>query len=238
MNTDDLQTAIDVLKMRIRSKEEDINRLKRTVNEMCADAGQDVPYADIGNSDAGNNASIRSDQFYGQTISSAAKTYLEMRRSQGAASVNDIFAALKNGGFKFETKDDGNAKNGLRISLRKNSSIFHRLPGGAYGLLAWYPNAKPPKDDDEAGEDAPQASAAVPAANSPAASGRFASMKQMDAIVQCVKELQPCKTRAVYEALIKGGMKLAKASYVTSLFARAKDKFARNDKGLWILKPQ
>ena len=29
--------------------------------------------------------------------------------------------------------------------MRKNSSIFHRLPNGQYGLTAWYPNMKRPK---------------------------------------------------------------------------------------------
>lgn len=29
---------------------------------------------------------------------------------------------------------------------RKNTTVFHRLPGGGtYGLLSWYPNAKPAK---------------------------------------------------------------------------------------------
>jgi hypothetical protein len=41
----------------------------------------------------------------------------------------------------------------LRQILRKNSSIFHRLPHGAYGLLSWYPNAKPAKADDDEDSD-------------------------------------------------------------------------------------
>jgi hypothetical protein len=146
-----LQTAIAVLQGRIRSKEEDVIRLKRTVNEMCIDAGEEQPYAGISSSDAASDiSSLRSDLFYGQTISASAKTYLEMRKAGGlgAATVNDIFAALKKGGYKFEAKDEENAKNGLRVSLRKNSGVFHRLPNGEYGLLAWYPNAKPAKDED------------------------------------------------------------------------------------------
>src|SRR5947207_6083622 len=146
-----IQTAIEVLKQRIRSKEEDLVRLKRTVNEMCADAGEAPPYVISSIEGIGNVSSLRRDQFYGETISAAAKSYLEMRKAAGlgAASVNEIYSALKTGGFKFEAKDDVNGKNGLRISLRKNSSLFHRLPEGDYGLIAWYPNAKPPKDDEE-----------------------------------------------------------------------------------------
>lgn len=150
------QIAIEVLCARVRSKEEDLNSLKRHVNQMCLDAGQSIRYANISSSEGGDLASIRKDTFYGLAISGAAKKYLEMRKAanMGAASFSEIFAALKDGGYKFDAKDDENAKNGLRISLRKNSSIFHRLPeGNSYGLLAWYPNAKPPKDGDDADDE-------------------------------------------------------------------------------------
>jgi hypothetical protein len=148
----DTRSAITVLQSRIRSKEEDVIRLKRTVNEIYVDAGEEAPYPNISSAEmASDLSSLRSDLFYGQTISGAAKAYLEIRKSagQGAASVNEIYAALKKGGFPFEAKDDENAKNGLRVSLRKNSSIFHRLPGsGDYGLLTWYEKPKAAKNGD------------------------------------------------------------------------------------------
>src|SRR5207302_1756011 len=149
------QTAVSVLQKMIRSKEEEIINLKRAVNDLCGPA--DPVYPNIGSTDSlGDLSSLRSDQFYGQTIYGAAKSYLELRKVSGlgAASVNDIYAALRKGGFKFEAKDDENAKNGLRVSLRKQSTLFHRLPNGDYGLLAWYPKAKPPKDDDDQDEPA------------------------------------------------------------------------------------
>lgn len=40
------------------------------------------------------------------------------------------------------TRDEENAKRGLRVSLTKNSVTFHKLPNGKYGLLDWYPGAK------------------------------------------------------------------------------------------------
>ncbi len=149
----EIQTAISVLQRRIRAKEDEINNLKRAVNDMCSDAGAEPLYPHTSASDAsGDLSTLRSDQFYGQTIYGAARSFLEMRKTAGlgAASVNDIYAALRRGGYKFEAKDDENAKNGLRVSLRKQSTIFHRLPNGDYGLLSWYPKAKPPKDEDDA----------------------------------------------------------------------------------------
>jgi len=139
-----IKTAIAVLTNRIRSKEEEVNGLKRTVNEMAKDAGQDPPFPHIASADGGDISSLRPDQFYGMTIGVAARAYLEMRKASGggAETVNDIYAALVAGGYAFETSDELNRKNGLRISLRKNPSIFHQLPNGNYGLTIWYDRIK------------------------------------------------------------------------------------------------
>jgi hypothetical protein len=63
--------------------------------------------------------------------------------------VNEIFEALVAGGYKAETEEEANAKRGLRIALTKNSQTFYRVPSGAYGLLEWYPNAKPQTVEEE-----------------------------------------------------------------------------------------
>ena len=125
---------------------------KRMVNQLCDYAGKPHIYSDAQLNRAAGNGIIRPDQFYGQPLATATRTYLEMRhgRGQGAASVREIFDALKQGGFKFETKDDANAERGLRQSLTKNSVTFHKLPNGTYGLLEWYPSAKPVRPDDGA----------------------------------------------------------------------------------------
>jgi hypothetical protein len=142
----EMKTAITVLTNRIRAKEEEVNGLKRTVNEMAKDAGQEPPFPHVNSADSiGDISSLRPDQFYGMTIGVAARAYLEMRKAGGggAETVNSIYAALCAGGYKFETSDETNRKNGLRISLRKNPSIFHQLPNGNYGLTLWYPRVKP-----------------------------------------------------------------------------------------------
>jgi hypothetical protein len=145
--------AIEVVKNRVKEKEEELNRLKKAVNDMAKDAGLPPVYASVASENAGSIASLRSDQFYGQGLSTAIRMYLEMRKASGlsSAGVNEIYDAIKNGGFKFDTQNDLNAKTGVRNTLRKNTAQFHRLPNGEYGLLAWYPNAKQGKngDDDE-----------------------------------------------------------------------------------------
>ena len=142
--------AVEVFKNRVKEKELELNRLKKAVNDMAQDAGLPLVYSSVATETVGSIASITSDQFYGQGLSTAIRMYLEMRKASGlsAANVNDIYEAVKTGGYKFETKDEENAKTGVRNTLRKNSAQFHRLPNGEYGLLSWYPNAKPAKDDE------------------------------------------------------------------------------------------
>lgn len=149
-----IANAIEVFKNRVKEKEEELNRLKKAVNAMASDAGLPVVYASIATEAVGSVASLRSDHFYGQGLLTAMRTYLEMRKASGlsAASATDIYEAVKSGGFKFETANELNAKTVVRSSLRKNSSVFHRLPNGEYGLLSWYPNAKAVKPDEDEDE--------------------------------------------------------------------------------------
>ena len=85
-------------------------------------------------------------------MSNRVRTVLEMRKQQnlGAAQVGEIYDALIKGGYHFQTKDEEVARQSLRNSLAKNTVTFHKLPGGRFGLLSWYPNAKSPKSNTTA----------------------------------------------------------------------------------------
>jgi len=131
-------------------KEEEADGLKRTVNELRADEGEGPIFNNVGSGHAGAIRSIRSDQFYGlTTVAEAAQQYLTIRKSAGlgSATVLQIYEEVKKGGFKFGTDNEEHAKNGLRISLRKNDETFHRLPNGDYGLVPWYKGVKPGNGD-------------------------------------------------------------------------------------------
>jgi hypothetical protein len=121
---------------------------KLLANQLCKRAGRPPIYADAETmSSGGVPLSIQSDQFYGQPQATCMRTILEMRKAlnQGPASVNDLYDALVQGGYQFDTKNVENAKRGLRINLTKNSVTFHKLPNGLFGLTAWYPNVRTPK---------------------------------------------------------------------------------------------
>jgi len=149
---------IEHLRHKVSEKEDELIRLKETINGLSEDAGLDKPYPNVRpEGSVGDISAIRADQFYGQPLSTAIRTYLEMRKASGfgAASLGEIHNAVRTGGFAFNTRDEENAKTSVRLTLRKNSSVFHRLPNGEYGLLAWYPGAKEQKQMDDNGSETP-----------------------------------------------------------------------------------
>ena len=156
--TDHIRRTIEEVQNKVRQAEDETARLKRMANELAGMAGMPAIYAQVESTETPSISSIRRDQWYGQPLATAIREYLEMRRAAnlGPATVNEIFDSLTAGGFKFDTKDDDNSKRGLRISLTKNTSIFHRLPDKKhYGLLEWYPDVKEKKSktkDNSAGD--------------------------------------------------------------------------------------
>jgi hypothetical protein len=153
-NDNPYERTINDLVAKIEERMKPILEDKRIVNKLCSHAGIAPRYPDVESEGARGSLAIRRDQFHKKPLATAVREYLEQRgRSDrgglGAATVNEIFDALISGGYKPETDDEENAKRGLRIALTKNSVTFYRVPGGAYGLLEWYPNAKPQTAEDQ-----------------------------------------------------------------------------------------
>lgn len=152
--------AIQELQAEIAADESAIRKKKETVNTLCAVNGLQAAYNSIASEETVVTGPIRPDQFYGQPLAGAVRVILEMRKAAnlGAATVNEIYDALKAGGFKFDTKTEDIARKSLRNSLVKNILVFHKLPNGTIGLTSWYPKAKNHKsnnsDENEESDDA------------------------------------------------------------------------------------
>lgn len=149
VSSPDYEKIIDGLVKVIEEAERKVAEQKRVVNGLCETAGRPLLYSNIDAASSVNLGNIQPDQFYGQPLATAMRSILEMRKAtgRGPATVREIYDTLTQGGFKFEAKDE-NALRGLRQSLTKNSGVFHKLPQGSYGLLEWYPNAKPARPDE------------------------------------------------------------------------------------------
>jgi hypothetical protein len=118
-----------------------IAKLKKTANSLADMAGDSPIYEDA---DEVTNAGVgpgRSDAYYGKPLATACREYLEFRRR--AVSAEEVLKGLEQGGFDFDALGwaESSRLRALAISMAKNTVVFHRLPNGTWGLLAWYPTA-------------------------------------------------------------------------------------------------
>lgn len=101
---------------------------------------------------------IKPDSFYGKKLQTAIREYLELRyaiaHGTNPATPKEIYEAITAGGYQFEAKTADIAMVGMRALLRKRTAFFHKLPNGTYGLTSWYPDAKKPKQTDDADDGA------------------------------------------------------------------------------------
>lgn len=151
---------IDELRSEIDEAEKSIRPKKILANQLCARAGIALIYPGVEEQQGapGVLQRIRRNQFYGRPLSTCIREYLEMRVNLPVreATLDDIFDALKEGGYDVKTSGatEEDQKRGISIALGKNSQTFHRLASGDIGLLAWYPNIKEAKDKKPKNGDA------------------------------------------------------------------------------------
>ena len=137
---EEMKPAIDALLIDLADQEKQVIETKLLINRLCTRSGMEPMFPDAAAaSGSGAVGSIRPDSFYGKVLSTAAREYLEMRRSAnlGPATPRDVYEALAKGGYASNAKEETTQIVMVRDTLRKNSSIFHRLPNGTYGLLIW-----------------------------------------------------------------------------------------------------
>ena len=149
--TKTLDQAIDEIVADIAKLEAQIREKKTTVNTLCGVASRPLMYQ-IDAPEVAAPTRIRSDQFYGQPLASAVRTVLEMRKQQnlGAAQVGEIYDALIRAAIIFRQRTRRSRVSRCGTHSSKNTVTFHKLPGGRFGLLSWYPNAKSPKSNTTA----------------------------------------------------------------------------------------
>jgi hypothetical protein len=159
--------AIELLVSQIEELERKANAYRASVNVLCVEDGLPPRYPDGGGNGSHKTGSlpdgearhmspttIRSDIFYGKPQQTAVRDFLAIRKTGGAgpAKPAEILEGLRAGGYQVQAGTDEVALVGLRAMLRKRSTVFHKLPNGAWGLREWYPNAKPVKSaPDKAG---------------------------------------------------------------------------------------
>lgn len=157
--SDHIQKTIDDALEELKKQEDSVLTTKKLINQLCMFGKRELmfPEADQAQASAPKGG-FRRNQFYGQPLATCVGDYLAWRHSSGKvkeATLDEILVALKEGGFDLGTisKDHDGQKRGVAITLAKNTTKFHRLPNGDFGLMVWYPNVKAKKE--KAGDNTP-----------------------------------------------------------------------------------
>jgi hypothetical protein len=145
--SDALKTAINELIAQISAKEAELAPLKIAVNTLCHQTGQPEYYDTIGASNSSTAATERVnwriDQFTGKGLATSVVEILETNKSRGLdgpATIEEIFKALSDGGYKFQgtSGSDENTKRAIKIALTKNTAQFVKIKDDVFGLKKWY----------------------------------------------------------------------------------------------------
>lgn len=144
--SDASQPLIEKALAKIAFHQGEIAKTQAFVNQICEFDGREPMFADV--AEVGASASRTAlqfgpDDFFNKPMATAVREVLTARKTAGMtgpASIDDLFDALKRGGFNFASNDVDKQKMGLAVSLGKNTVTFRKLPSGLFGLAEWYGN--------------------------------------------------------------------------------------------------
>ncbi|MDX6498380.1 MAG: hypothetical protein QOG23_1640 [Blastocatellia bacterium] len=146
---DPMQQVLADVQAKITAHLDEIAKLKKTANHLADMSGESPIYTDVDLDQdmAAGVAPNRPDAYYGKPLATAVREYLEFRRK--AVPVEEILKGLGQGGFDFEALEwsPSTRLRALAMSMAKNTAVFHKLPNGTWGLLAWYPAATQKRTD-------------------------------------------------------------------------------------------
>lgn len=146
------EEALEGLKKAIEQKQKELEDLQSAANQLSKLAN--MPLSDFSVSEHSKQeiqagVGMRGDEYYGKPLATVIAEILDKRnkKGMGPATIKEIYEEMKNGGYRFDAKDEDLAMRGITISMRKNVVKFHRLPSGKFGLTEWYPDLKEKRDE-------------------------------------------------------------------------------------------
>lgn len=139
------QLLIEKALKKLAGIEAEAGKVKAFINQICEFEGREPMFSPNevqGSATAERGLSIAPDQFFNKPFATAVREILALR-AHGAGrsnpgSIEEIHAALVEGGFNFRSNDPEMQKQGLAVSLGKNTVTFRKLPSGLFGLAEWY----------------------------------------------------------------------------------------------------
>jgi len=140
------QQTIADLEDRLQQLNAESQKIKSAINCLCDVMGEPPKYELEDRPDKMSN--LRADEYYGRPLATVVTQVLNKRKEAnlGAATLDEIYNQLVNGGYSFTGKNDGIKKRGIAISMSKNKKFHHILSNDTWGLTEWYPDVKEKKE--------------------------------------------------------------------------------------------
>lgn len=147
------EEALEGLKKAIEQKQKELEDLQSAANQLSKLANmplQDFSVSSRSKQEIPTGKGMRGDEYYGRALATVIAEILEKRnrKGMGPATIREIYEEMKDGGYRFDAKDEDLAMRGITISVRKNVAKFHKLPSGKFGLTEWYPDLKERKEEE------------------------------------------------------------------------------------------
>jgi hypothetical protein len=143
--SDHVEKTLEMLRRKLSDDEQAVRDTKKLINQLLVLMKQPPQFPDAEEAAATfTGASLNGDEYVGQRQSTACRMILERRKAtqRGPATVEELYADLIGGGYRFDARDEAIARRGVYQMLSQNTAMFFRIPNGKWGLAAWYPEAK------------------------------------------------------------------------------------------------
>jgi hypothetical protein len=149
--SDAIKKAIEEMQTELQQQEQQVADTKKLINQLCGRAKMAPIYTDAELQVNMAVVAVQRNSFFGRPLQTCVREFLEMRKRSnlGPASLNQIFDALREGGYDLKTisaNSEADQKRGVAITLAKNSATFIRLPTEDWGMRDWYPNVREKKN--------------------------------------------------------------------------------------------
>ena len=136
------------LQEKLKTVEQEANKIKRAINLLCELDGKQPMYSNFDEMSKATTQ-LNGDEYHNMPQATAITQILERRKSANLSpvTIDEIYDDLLAGGFQFtKGKNEAIQKRGLAIAMSKNRK-FYKLPNDKWGIKGWY-NIKDSKADD------------------------------------------------------------------------------------------
>jgi hypothetical protein len=137
---DVLKKAYEQYLDKYKAQARELRKTQELLNRMAEDVGSEIPFPDLQDDEISGAIKIKPDQFFRRPLATCVTEYLTLKGE--ATPFQEIFDALKRGGFEIKNQGDEKA---IRTSIAKNTATYVLIGENTFGLKEKYGDSKKDK---------------------------------------------------------------------------------------------